>query len=302
MNRSHPSDLPETHLPDLRFVPTESILPHEQHDPQRLEPLVRKIREESALKNPPVVTVLSGNGTPDARYVVLDGANRSTAARAAGFPHMVVQVVQYDDRHVRLTTWNHALSSYPHAELEPALGHIAGLRCARTDRLHARAMLARREALAWIHFDDDAVLALQGGTNLQERNALLNQVVDTYRVHGRFYRVEGDGLRQARSRHSDVTALAVFPHFEPAEILELAKSGDRLPCRHHAPPRALARAAHQRADRAARRHQALAREQERVARRVGARAARDAAGALLRGADGAVRRMSVAARALRATR
>ena len=229
MNRSHPSDLPETHLPDLRFVPTESILPHEQHDPQRLEPLVRKIREESALKNPPVVTVLSGNGTPDARYVVLDGANRSTAARAAGFPHMVVQVVQYDDRHVRLTTWNHALSSYPHAELEPALGHIAGLRCARTDRLHARAMLARREALAWIHFDDDAVLALQGGTNLQERNALLNEVVDTYRVHGRFYRVEGDGLRQARSRHSDVTALAVFPHFEPAEILELAKSGDRLP-------------------------------------------------------------------------
>jgi len=229
MNRSHPSDLPESHLPDLRFVPTEAILPHEQHDPQRLEPLVRKIREESALKNPPVVTAVSGDGTKNARYVVLDGANRSTAARAAGFPHMVVQVVTYDDRHVRLTTWNHALSSYPHAELELALGKIAGLKCARTDRLHARAMLARREALAWIQFDDDAVLALQGGSDLHERNALLNHVVDTYRVHGRFYRVEGDGLRQARGRHPDVTALVVFPHFEPAEILELAKTGDRLP-------------------------------------------------------------------------
>ena len=227
MNRSHPSDLPESQLPDLRFVPTESILPHEQHDDHRLEPLVRKLREELVLKNPPVVTPVARGGAT--RYVVLDGANRATAARAAGFPHMVVQVVPYDDRHVRLTTWNHALSRYPHAEMQSALDGIAGLRCTPTDSLHARAVLARREALAWIEFEDEAVLTLDGGADLHERNALLNHVVDGYREHGRFYRVEGDSLQQARGRHDDATALVVFPHFEPAEILDLAKAGDRLP-------------------------------------------------------------------------
>src|SRR5438445_7445272 len=174
MNHTHAVDAHAAHLPDLRFVPTESVLPHERPDNSRLEPLVRKIREQSVLKNPPVVTPLSGEGTAHARFVVLDGANRATAARLAGFPHMLVQVVPYDDPHVRLTTWNHALARYPHAEMQQALDGTPGLSVTATDLLHARAVLARREALAWIQFEDGAVLTLHGGDDIRERNALLN--------------------------------------------------------------------------------------------------------------------------------
>ena len=35
----------EQALPELRFVPVDSLVPHEQHDPTRLEPLVRRILE-----------------------------------------------------------------------------------------------------------------------------------------------------------------------------------------------------------------------------------------------------------------
>src|SRR5206468_4807931 len=94
---------------------------------------------------------------------------------------------------------------------------------------HARAVLARREALAWIQFEDGDVLTLHGGKNIRERDALLNVVVGGYREHGTMYRVEVDSYAQAVERHPDVTALVVFPHFAPAEILELAKAGDRLP-------------------------------------------------------------------------
>jgi len=229
MNHTHAVDAHAAHLPDLRFVPTESVLPHEQPDNSRLEPLVQKIREQAVLRNPPIVTPLGGDGTPNVRYVVLDGANRATAARAAGFPHVIVQVVPYDDPHVRLTTWNHALSHYPHADMQRALDGTPGLSSTTTDLLHARAVLARREALAWIQFEDGAVLTLHGGKDIRERNALLNVVVGGYREHGKWYRVEGDSFEQARGRHPDVTALVVFPHFAPAEILELAKAGDRLP-------------------------------------------------------------------------
>lgn len=216
-------------LPELRFVPTENLIPHEQHDEQRLLPLVQRIREQAVLKNPAVVTPLGPEIGDEARYVVLDGANRSSAARAAGLPHMLVQVVRYGDPGIELSTWYHALSSCPRPELEQALSNISGLHGLDTRRVHARALLARREALACIEFTDGAMTTLVGGTDLADKNALLNQVVDTYRERRRFFRVVEDSLEGARARHPEVTALVVFPHFEPAEILELALSGARLP-------------------------------------------------------------------------
>ncbi len=38
-----------------------------------------------------------------------------------------------------------------------------------------------------------------------------------------------ESLDEARTEHPEITALVVFPHFEPAEVLELATSGARLP-------------------------------------------------------------------------
>ncbi len=219
------SDFP---LPDLRFVPIESLVPHEQHDAHRMEPLVRQLREEIHLRNPPVVAPLEAAAGEPPRYVVLDGANRSSAARAAGFPHMVVQVVRYEHPDVRLSTWYHALSGIPHAELEQALHAIPGLEIRTDDRIHGRALLARREALACVAVTGSTVMTLRGGHDLESRNELLNHVVDFYRRR-RFYRVTGDSLPVARERYPDVTAILVFPHFEPDEILELALSGARLP-------------------------------------------------------------------------
>jgi hypothetical protein len=38
-----------------------------------------------------------------------------------------------------------------------------------------------------------------------------------------------ESFEVARERHPDVTALIVFPDFAPAEVLELASSGEKLP-------------------------------------------------------------------------
>ena len=239
MARANGSDL---QLPDLRFVPVAALVPHEQPDEQRLEPLVRRFREQAVLRNPPVVAALTNAGDAEPRYMVLDGANRSSAARAAGLPHMVVQVVRYDDPGVQLLTWCHALDDAPRAALERQLAAIPGLTVRPDGRLHAQATLARREALACVAFLDGAVLTLHGGGDLVERNQLLNAVVDAYRGRGRFHRVTSDSIDEARARHPEVTALVLFPHFEPAEILELATSGARLPAgisRHVIPWRAL---------------------------------------------------------------
>lgn len=229
----------EFRLPDLRFVSVDSLVPHEQHDEQRAAPLVEHMREQGVMRSPPVVAPLAPG---DPRYVVLDGANRATAARKAALPHLVVQIVDYDDPGIRLTTWHHALSAFPIPELQSALATVAHLECRDTDLLHARAVLARREAIAFVAQPGDRACTLHGIGDLNHRNALLNSVVDAYRSRARFYRVPHDSLAEAQSRHPEVTALVVFPRFEPAEVLELATSGAKLPAgitRHLIPWRAL---------------------------------------------------------------
>jgi hypothetical protein len=236
MSSDDPQDF---RLPDLRFVAVEALIPHEQHDEQRAGPLVGRLREQGVMRNPPIVAPLAPG---DPRFVVLDGANRATAARVAGLPHLVVQVVTYDDPGIRLTTWHHALSAFPVADLHAALAEVAGLECCDTDLRHARAVLARREAIAFVAEGADRARTLHGAGDLHQRNGLLNIVVDAYRSRTRFYRVPHDSLAEAQSRHPEVTALVVFPHFEPAEVLELATSGARLPAgitRHLIPWRAL---------------------------------------------------------------
>ncbi len=219
---------PDVRIPDLRFVPVDAVFPHEFHDLQRTLPLVEKLRESGVLKNPPIVTPVSGAGD-EPRYVVLDGANRTTAAKAAGWPHIVAQVVRYETPAVQLFTWYHGLTRAARADLEPALTALAGLSISHEKHLHARAMLARREALACAILDDGDALVMRGGRTLSERNALLNEVVRVYQDKVPYIRVTTDSLAQARHEHPEISALVVFPRFEPAEVIELAGAGEHLP-------------------------------------------------------------------------
>lgn len=218
----------EFRLPDLRFVPVECLLPHERQDERRMHPLVKRMREQELLKNPPVVTPLPANGAEE-RFVVLDGANRVGAAHAAGLPHIVVQVVPYEPPSVELRTWYHALGGTDREQFETAARRVPGLACRAEHPIHAGALLARREVLATVAFENSAVLTFAGGRDLKERNNLLNEIVDVYRDRRAFYRMSTDSFEVARGRYPEVTALVVFPHFEPAEVVELATSGDRMP-------------------------------------------------------------------------
>jgi hypothetical protein len=225
MRPARPDDF---RLPELHFVNVSSLVPHEQHDSQRMGPLVEQFRQGAVLMNPPVVTPLPEGGS-EPRYMVLDGANRSTAAREAGFPHVVVQLARYEEPWVQLSTWHHALSGIDCSEMRSACSKIPGLECVDEPLLHAQAQLARREVLAYAVHEADAVTAFRGGRDLPERNQLLNAIVDIYREGRRFYRMSTESFDVARERHPDVTALVVFPHFEPAEVIELAGNGARLP-------------------------------------------------------------------------
>ena len=107
-------------LPDLRIVPRDAVHLHEDADPVRVERLSQRLRRDGVLRNPPAAAALPGGG-----FVVLDGANRTSALARLGIPVLPLQVVEYDDPGVQLDVWRHLI-------VEPldiggqTYGHLSG--------------------------------------------------------------------------------------------------------------------------------------------------------------------------------
>lgn len=214
-------------LPELRIIALAALVEHEYNDAQRTEPLAKRLEAEGLLKNPPIVSPLD-----DDRYVVLDGANRTTALHLLGYPHTLAQVVPYEPPQVTLTTWHHVISGIPLDEFTQALTSIEGLEFRALDLLHARAGLARRELLSYTIRADGVVFAARTEfprRNVHEQNRLLNAMVDTYKERGKLFRAATDHLEEARSLYPGLTGLVIFPNYDVAEVLALARDGELLP-------------------------------------------------------------------------
>jgi hypothetical protein len=239
-------------LPDLRILPLDALVPHERTDPRRVNPLLARLNDEAVLRNPPIVAPF-GNG--DARFVVLDGANRTMAFKEMAVPHILAQVVDYAQ--VQLFVWHHAITQCSMEDLLAQIGQVDGLQFREGDLMQARAALARREALAFIsrqqrplpavekvgvRGQESLTTVLMGGADVRERTELLNRLVDVYEGCAKIQRTTGDTLSDARASYPDASAVVVFPRYEPAEIVDLARTGVRLPAgitRHVLPQRAL---------------------------------------------------------------
>lgn len=216
---------PRDVLPDLRIVPIQSLIPHEEHDNQRSDPLMKRIQEAGTWLNPPVVASMG-----DGRYVILDGANRHYCLAKLGYPYILVQVVDYESGAVQLETWHHVVSGLSWFEFLRHIHEIPDLELNGADLLSARAALARREVLAYSVLADNRAYTLSAEThNLVSRTKLLRRIVDTYKSRGVLNRINTDSLTAARRLYPNAMAIVVFPHYEPAEILVAARDGVYLP-------------------------------------------------------------------------
>ncbi len=225
-------------LPDLRILPVSSLLLHEQHDDQRSEPLAMRLAADGILRNPPIVAPIPG----EPRFAVLDGANRVTALQSLGIPHIVAQVIDYEDEELILDTWYHLVSDLPREDFHSAVGGLPGVSLEASDLVRARAELARRDALAYIVYPNADVYTVRSEGDLHQRAARLNDIVDVYKTRGKIYRTNTDHVEKLLPYYDAVTVLVVFPRYQPAEIIELARVGARLPAgitRHVIPRRAL---------------------------------------------------------------
>jgi hypothetical protein len=212
-------------LPNLRILPIESLILHEDHDNQRTLPLVEKMRAQGIIRNPPVV--MSLNDATD-RYMVLDGANRVTALQEMEFPHVVAQVTQANDTHVNLQTWNHVVWGMRTKALITELRKVHGIELVKVNT--RKSLDAPKYRPMQMRLPDGVFYILkESPSDLETHIQTLHNVVNTYKTRASLDRTSQTLIETFKQIYSDLTALVIFPHFKIKTVLKLAGQNILLP-------------------------------------------------------------------------
>jgi hypothetical protein len=211
-------------LPNLRIVPVPALHPHEHADDRRSAPLVAALRAQGVLRNPPVVLPL---GARPERYMVLDGANRTTAFQQLGLPHVVVQVVHAGSSSVQVETWNHVVLDIPPDELRTRIADTPELALVASDAERAAYELSAGGTLAYLCLAEGVYDIVCETEPLEARLENLERLVGSYLGIGRVERSNARSAVELDRVFPSMAGLIVFRRFEVEEVVT-AVAQDRL--------------------------------------------------------------------------
>jgi hypothetical protein len=218
---------PLPNLPELCIVNAQGLHPHEEVDPTRVEPLRLALKAEGILKNPPVVMPFPGRSD---EYVVLDGANRTTAFKQLAIEHTLVQVVRPGREEIRLRTWNKIVYGAPPERLFNSLYDLFGVVPAPGDRKERLERYTSHARMAYLSLPDGSAWEIGSKReSLPERIRLLRQLDLVSSEIGQAERTSEIEASHFPKIYPQLTGLVIFPAFEVEEVLEVVSIDLCLP-------------------------------------------------------------------------
>jgi hypothetical protein len=228
-------------VPDLRLVRPERIRFHEHPERTRTLRLVKRIREERTLLNPPIVARLD-----ETDYVLLDGANRVSALAEIGCSHVPVQVIDYARPEVELKGWHHLLLEGAKLDLRDRYAALDGARVERAAPGEVASLLSLRRTFAVLVDESGTpwVLAPESGrVELRAWMEAIEMAVAAYEGRTRLERIKlADYAELPEVFRTVEHQMVLYPTITKSELLYLVSAGLRIPTgltRHLIPGRAL---------------------------------------------------------------
>jgi len=223
----------ELKLPDLRIVDTRRLVLHEESDPSRSERIAARLAEEKVLGNPPIVASVPGTS----KLIVLDGANRVSAAFVLKLTALMVQVVDYADPEVRLHRWHHLLLELDGAALLESVRKIPLAIVEKTEAKTAERALSGKRVACVVRPRNGTAWRVLPRPGVSPA-AVMRAVTDIYKRRTQIYRIADEQIdRLAEQTAANVTAVILFPGFRKQDIVRFAlKEGIT---KHFIPNRAL---------------------------------------------------------------
>ena len=208
---------------NLRVVNLAEVVTHESVDPKRVQRLQERFAASGILTDPPVVSFWDG------KYVVLDGATRTSTLQAMNYAHIIVQVVA-PDRDVTLHTWNHAVSHLDFDAFLEACTQIPHLQARPTTIEEAEEHLHTGAAFAYLDHVRRGIYVLDSDASIwEERLDAVREVVDVYNRLGEVERTLATDMALLRNDYPSLSMAVVFRPLDVREILQAAADGHPMP-------------------------------------------------------------------------
>jgi phosphoglycerate dehydrogenase-like enzyme len=206
----------------LRVVPMEKVVPHEHFDQKRVDRLAGRLEQDGLLGNPPVVIE-----SEDGRYIVLDGATRTTAMKQLGYKHAIVQVISTEDG-LGLHTWYHVICKIGVNALLALLRTLPDITMQETDIDRAADEMFEYGGLCYIQLIDNRVFLIYPAQGVNRLEAL-NQFTEAYiDAAGHVDRTLNSNILSLKNEYEDLAGVVIFPEYTVNQVMAATLSSGRL--------------------------------------------------------------------------
>lgn len=205
----------------LRVVPMDRVVPHEHFDQKRVNRLADRLEEDGKLGNPPVVVE-----SEDGRYIVLDGATRTTALKQLGYKHGIVQVISTEDG-LGLHTWYHVICQIEVDDLLRLLQSLPNITMEETTIEKAPDEMFEYGGLCHIQTVDNRVFLIYPAQGVNRLEAL-NQFTEAYIEASHVDRTLNSNILSLKNEYEDLAAVVIFPEYTVNQVMQATLSSGRL--------------------------------------------------------------------------
>jgi phosphoglycerate dehydrogenase-like enzyme len=205
----------------LRVVPMAKVMPHEHFDQKRVDRLAERLEEDGMLGNPPVVVE-----SEDGRYIVLDGATRTTAMKQLGLKHGIVQVISTEDG-LGLHTWYHVICQISLDNLLELLHSLPNIMMEESDIESAPDAMFEYGGLCYVQTVDNRVFLIYPAQGVNRLEAL-NQFTEAYIEAGHVDRTLNSNIISLKNEYEYLAAVVIFPEYTVNQVMQATLSSGRL--------------------------------------------------------------------------
>lgn len=232
-------------FPKLKVIPINKLILHEKAEPDRVKKLAQRIKSDGYFKNPIIAAELSDHNSclfrnsknyeiKTCKFLVLDGVHRTKALAELGCYDIAVQIVDYFDKRIKVSTWDHLLLGCSQKKLLEKVQSTPGLKLIKTGQKEAENLLKRKKIVGYFLFKNKEIFAVMSNNDFKDRTEKLNTLMSVCEAVSDVDRI--------LKRNKNSGAVLVIPNYNKKDIIKVAKKGLVFPAgvtRHIIPNRVL---------------------------------------------------------------
>lgn len=223
MNLQDANHLKIGELPDLKIIPVDQIVFHEEPDTERSSSLEVFLQKEGKIKNPPIVAYYNDHN----RSILLDGANRITALKNLGVKDVIVQRIDLFDPELIFLNWHHAIEKLSKDSFLKKIQRIDGLQIKNVERNESNNF--DDHGLCKIAFRDGSLYHIESGSDLITKIDHLNKLTAIYHGFDFMDRVSYTNLEHLKQNYAEFCSVVSFRKISKEDLIRIIENGSKLP-------------------------------------------------------------------------